>query len=105
MSQTPDFESSLLLRRMAEAIAKHRPERGTLRVSVAREPKWEKRSPGTDEAVFVRWLCWSIEEGGREVVPPEFEVLHPSVTDERLRRELPGFFPSLEVVVDNDIEV
>jgi len=104
MSSKPSIETSPLLRRIAEAIERLQPKQGRLRVSVAREPRWEK-SPLMSEEVFVRWICWSIEDGDKEIVPPEFEVLSPEVTEQQLRDELPRFFPSVEVRVDDQIEV
>jgi hypothetical protein len=104
MRNKPSIETSPLLRRIAEAIERLQPRHGRLRVSVAREPKWEK-SPSTSDEVHVRWLCWSIEDGDDEVLPPEFEVLSPEVTEEQLRHELPKFFPAVKVTVDDDIDV
>ena len=104
MSNKQTLATSPLLRRIDQAIGRHPLSRGRLRVSVARDPKWEK-SPSSSDDVLVRWLCWSIEDGDDEIVPPEFEALHPEVTEERLRRELPGLFPALDVIVDDDIDV
>jgi len=100
----PATDTSPLLQRIAQAIEHHRPQRGVLKVSVAKDPKWEQ-SPASSEEVLVRWLCWSLEDDDREVVSPEFEVLHPDVTEERLRKELPVHFPSVVVTVDDDIDV
>lgn len=72
-----------------------------LRVSVADEPVWEKSKKG--DFVHVRWMCWSVEDGGMEVVEPNFEVLSHLVTRSQLAQELPAFFDSLKVIVDNDI--
>lgn len=99
----PSFDTSPLLQRMREAINRHAPFTGKLRVSVAEEPKWEKS--GSGDEVLVRWACWNLEDGGNEVTPPEFEVLSKDVTRERLANELPALFPGLEVDVDDDIDV
>jgi hypothetical protein len=99
----PTIESSPLLKRIKEALDTAKPARGLLRVSVADDPRWEKNAAGNE--IFVRWICWSIDDGDEEVIPPEFEVVHESVTRERLARELPTIFPDLEVLVDNDIKV
>jgi hypothetical protein len=104
MSNTPTTDTSPLLQRIAQAIERCQPRQGRLHVSVARDASWEKSTSSSDE-VRVRWLCWSIEDGDKEIVPPEFEVLHQDVTEERLRNELPGLFPMLEVVVDDDIDI
>ena len=104
MSGSASIAGSSLLRRIALALEESKPERGQLHVSVARTPTWEKRAPNSEESVLVRWLCWSIADGGRGIVAPEFEVLHPDVTAERLREDLPALFPQLEVIVDNDVE-
>ncbi len=88
---------------MRDAINKHAPFTGKLRVSVADEPKWEKS--GSGDEVLVRWACWNLEKEGNEVTPPEFEVLSKDVTRERLAKELPALFPELEVEVDNAIDV
>ena len=96
--------SPLLVRRIRDALVQFGTERMTIRVSVAREPKWEKSSAGGE--VLVRWLCWSIENGEEvEVVQPNFEVLSDKVTEEQLREELPAFFPNSIVIVNDDIEV
>ncbi len=104
MSEKPTVDTSPLLQRIAETLERVQPKQARLRVSVAREPKWEKSS-STSREVLVRWLCWSVEDGDHEVIPPEFEVLHPDVTEEQLRRELPLQFPAIEVTVDDDIDV
>lgn len=75
---------------------------GTLHVSVAQDMKWEKSQAGDE--VLVRWLCWSVNDANKEIVPPQFEVVGAQVTLETLAKELPDFFPGLEVIVDNDIE-
>ncbi|RME50702.1 MAG: hypothetical protein D6790_20885 [Caldilineae bacterium] len=100
----PTIDTSPLLQRIAQAIERHQPRQGLLRVSIARDAKWET-SPSSSEQVLVRWLCWSLQDGDDELVPPEFEVLHPDVTEERLREALPDIFPSVKVVVDDDIDV
>ena len=99
----PFFEASPLLQRIREALNAHAPFEGTLRVSVANEPKWEKSSSGGE--VLVRWACWNLEVNGNEVTEPVFEVLSKDVTRERLARELPEFFPEIKVEVDDAIEV
>ena len=101
----PTIDSSPLLRRMHEALVQHGRAGYRLRVSVADEAKWEKSNRGDE--VLVRWVCWSIEDGDREVTAPVFEVVGPNVTTELLRLELPKVFSGVEVevVVDNDIDV
>lgn len=98
----PAVENSPLLKRMHDALALHGQAGCRLRVSVANEAKWEKSKRGDE--VLVRWLCWSIELGDRELVAPVFEVVSSGVTRERLSKELPNVFPELEVVVDEDID-
>lgn len=102
MNHKPTLESSPLLRRIRERLDSLPLHAGRLRISVAKDSVWEASADG--ESVLVRWMCWSIEDGGREVVDPIFEVLSDKVTRAQLARELPGFFPEVEVVVDNDIE-
>ncbi|MFT3755983.1 MAG: hypothetical protein QM769_08550 [Pseudoxanthomonas sp.] len=102
MNLQPTLETSPLLQRIKKQLDSHSLEVGRLRISVADEAIWE---PSDDGSVLVRWMCWSIEDGDQEVVEPEFEVLSDKITHERLARELPSFFPGIEVVVDNDIEV
>lgn len=104
MTEKPTVDTSPLLRRIADALERLQPKRARLHVSVAREPKWEK-SVSSSREVLVRWLCWSVEDGDREVLPPEFEVLHPDVTEEQLRDELPTHFPGIEITVDDEIAV
>jgi hypothetical protein len=99
----PSIQTSPLLTRIAKAIEETRPARGILRVSVSPRPKWEP-SPNGDQ-VLVRWICWSVNDGDREVVAPEFDVVRQEVTQERLAAELPGFFPSVEVVVDSETDM
>ena len=99
----PSFESSPLLQRIREALNANAPFKGKLRVSVADETKWEKSRSGDE--VLVRWACWNLEVNGNEVTEPMFEVLSKDVTRERLAIELPGFFPGIEVEVDNAIDV
>lgn len=77
--------------------------RGVVRVSVANETRWENSAHGTE--VLVRWACWSIEDDGVEVSPPEFEVLSASVTQDRLREELPALLPDVGLVVDGDVDL
>lgn len=93
----------LLIKQIKAALPQVKSSRAKLHVSVAREPVWEK-SPLGDE-VLVRWLCWSLDDENGEVVAPTFEVLSKDVTEQQLARELPSFFPGVEVVVDHDIEV
>ena len=92
-----------LIQRIRSALEGAKLSHGRLHVSVAHDLKWEKSGAGG--CVHVRWLCWSIDDGGKEVAPPEFEVIHEDVTCERLAAELPAFFPGLEVRVDHDITV
>lgn len=99
--QTPTIESSVLLQRMQRALDEFDSVDGTLHVSVASAPKWE-RSENGDE-VLVRWLCWSIESADREINEPEFDVVSQHVTQELLADELPKIFPKIKVVVDDDI--
>ena len=99
----PSFETSPFLRRIREALDAHAPFNGRLRVSVADEPRWEKSSSGDE--ILVRWVCWNLEEGDQEITPPEFEVLCDTETREGLASELPEFFPEIEVMVDNDIDM
>ncbi|MCU0786242.1 MAG: hypothetical protein MUF81_19785 [Verrucomicrobia bacterium] len=96
-------ENSMLVRRIRLALGDLELERGRLHISVARESKWEKSPSGSN--VLVRWLCWSVEDGGKEVLPPSFEVLSDTVTQEMLASELPKVFGEIEVVVDDNIEV
>lgn len=102
MSQ-PTIDNSPLLQRIQSALDGNSFEQCILRVSVAEEPKWEK-SPHGDE-VLVRWLCWSINDGEREIVPPEFEVVGKDVTSQRLADDLPSIFKDIEIIVDSDIDV
>lgn len=88
---------------MREALDRLRPSSGVLRVSVARETRWERTRHGDE--VHVRWLCWSIEDAGKEIQPPEFEVISPDVTQELLADELPAVFRDVQVVVDDDVDV
>ena len=99
----PSFEKSPLLRRIRDAIDEHAPFKGRLHVSVADEANWERSSSGDE--VLVRWACWNLEAGGNEVTPPEFEALGTGTTREKLARELPALFPTLDVIVDNAIDV
>lgn len=100
----PDsIDSSPMLRRIGEALRASHPSKPVLWVSVSPTPKWEP-SPHGDE-VLLRWLCWSVNDGRREVVAPEFEAVSQYVTEERLREELPSIFPDVQVVVDRDIGV
>lgn len=71
-----------------------------LRISIEVDAKWEKDG---DDEIFIRYLCWSINDGDIEVRAPEFEVVGEDVTRARLERELPSVFPSVEIVVDHDI--
>ena len=96
-------EGSKFFQRMRQAILEHSPFGGKLRVSVADAPKWEKSSSG--DQLLVRWACWNLEEGDREITPPEFEALCDSETAENLAVELRVFFPDVEVEVDNDIDM
>lgn len=98
----PTIDNSPLLRRIQRALDENSFEQGILRVSVTDEPKWEKSSNGDE--VLVRWLCWSINDGERELVPPEFEVVGKEVTAERLANEIPNSFKDIEIIVDNDID-
>lgn len=99
----PTIENSPLLQRIQQSLNEIDSEQCVLRVSVAEEPKWEKSANGDE--VLVRWLCWSINDGEKEMVPPEFEVVGKDVTADRLTRELPSAFKGIEIVVDNDIDV
>lgn len=98
------FESSPFLRGVQEKLSElsgHESLR--LRVSGASEPVWEKTDDGDE--VLVRWACWTIEKNGEELSEPKFEVLSDKVDQEQLSRELPVFFPSIEIVVDDDIGI
>ncbi len=97
------IQVSSLLRRIQTALDENLSESYTLRISVAKEPKWEKSKNGDE--VLVRWLCWSINKGEIEVVPPEFEVVGKDVTSQTLKKELPRIFNNIKIIVDNDIEV
>lgn len=96
------IEASPLLTRIQAALNRITPDQCILHVSVVENPKWEK-SPNGDE-ILVRWLCWSVNDGEREVVPPEFEVVGRDVTWQRLERELSRVFEGVKVIVDNDID-
>lgn len=96
-------EDSLFVRRIREALATHAPFNGKLHVSVSDEMKWEQTNDGYK--VLVRWACWNLESGDRNVTEPEFEVLGETATRERLAAELPALFSQIEVVVDDDIEM
>jgi hypothetical protein len=87
---------------MRGALDRLKPARGYLHVSVARELKWERSTSGGDD-VLVRWLCWSINDGDREISSPEFDVVGKDVTRERLARELPVIFSDVEVIVDDAV--
>jgi hypothetical protein len=100
---TANTLTSPLLNRIAKAIEKARPAKGILRVSVSPRPKWEPSPNG--EQVLVRWICWSVNDGDREVVAPEFDVVRQEVTKERLAAELPAVFPGIEVIVDNETDM
>lgn len=98
------FESSPFLQSVQGKLGELSGHEGVrLRVSVARQPVWEKTSDGDE--VLVRWACWTVEKHGEELTEPEFEVLSDKVTQEQLSRELPVFFPDIEIVVDDDIEI
>ena len=99
----PTVESSPLLRRIRNTLESLALDHCTLRVSVADTAQWEKSAAGDE--VLVRWLCWSVESNGQELIRSEFEVVGKDVTRERLAEELPHIFPDVEVSVDNDIEV
>ena len=101
MSVTIDH--SLLLRRIAQTLSDLEQSGCVLHVSVANETVWEKSENGGE--VKVRWLCWSVEIDGVELVSPKFEVLSPLVSLYRLKKELPSVFRNVEVIVDDDIEV
>lgn len=96
--------SSLFVKRIREKL-RLLPEDGEilLRVSVAAKARWEKTD--SEDEVLVRWACWTVERHGKEITAPEFEVLSDQVTREQLARELPSFFPGVEVIVDEDIDV
>ena len=95
--------SSPLVQRIRRTLDGLELAHARLYVSVARDMKWEESGAGG--SVHVRWLCWSIEDGDREVVAPEFEIVGETVTRERLMAELPVFFPDIEVRVDHEIDV
>ena len=99
----PTIDSSPLLRRMHEALELSGRSGYRLRVSVADEANWEKSKRGDE--ILVRWLCWSIEDGDREVAAPVFEVVGANVTRELLALELPQVFRDVEVIVDDDIDM
>jgi hypothetical protein len=94
-----------LVKCIQDALVQFGTQQMTIRVSVSRETAWEKSKAGDGE-VLVRWLCWSIEDKEEvEVVRPNFAVLSDKITEEQLRKELPAFFPSSIVIVNDDIEV
>lgn len=103
VADNPPQEGSKLFQRMRQAIREHSPFKGKLRVSVADTPKWEKNSSG--DSLLVRWACWNLEDGDKEITKPEFEVLCDTETGESLASELHAFFPDVEVEVDNDIDM
>lgn len=91
-----------LVERMRAALREHKLVVPVVRVSVADVPRWEEMPTG--ETVLIRWLCWNIEEAGTVITIPEFEVLHPDITSEVLRSDLPEYFPGATVIVDDDID-
>ena len=94
-----------LVKSIRDAVVQFGAQQMTIRVSVARNPVWEKSKTGDDD-VLVRWLCWSIEDQEEvEVVRPNFAVLSDKITEAHLRNELPAFFPDSIVIVDDNIEV
>lgn len=96
-------EHSLFVRRIREALVVHAPFNGILHISVSDEMKWEQTNDGYK--VLVRWACWNLENSDGNVTEPEFEVLGETATRERLAVELPALFPSVTVIVDDDIEM
>ena len=95
--------TNTLVERIRAALERLKPNEGIVHVSVANHLTWE-RSPGQGDEVLVRWLCWSIDDGDREIAPPEFEVAGKEVTRQRLASELPRFLPGVTVTVDDDID-
>ena len=96
-------ENSLFVRRIREALLANAPFSGILHVSISDEMKWEETNYGYK--VHVRWACWNLEDSDGNVTEPEFEVLGETATRERLAAELPALFPSVTVIVDDDIEM
>ena len=97
-------DNSKLVQRIKRVLEDVSDSNVVLHVSVAKKPIWEEL--GCGEMVHVRWICWSVEDcEGNELHPPEFDVLSPMVTKERLAEELPDVFDGVKVVVDDDIEV
>jgi len=95
--------TSQLVQRISTALEKYSFEHVRLRVSVAKQPKWEQSHKGDE--VLVRWICWSIETGDIELTPPEFEVVSKNITEEILAHDLPVIFDHIEVLVDSDIDM
>lgn len=98
-----DSQTPALVERIRLALRGHKLAVPIVRVSVAPEPKWEDVPAGG--SMLVRWLCWNILDAGTEITPPEFEILHPSITMETLQRELPNWLPELTVMVDDEVDV
>lgn len=96
-------EGSLFVRRIRDALSACAPFDGILHVSVSDRLKWEETGQGYQ--VLVRWACWNLENDDGNITEPEFEALGEAATRERLAMELPAFFPEIEVVVDDDIDM
>ena len=92
---------SLLVHRISKAIASHQLKQGCVHISIAKDSRWEQSSNEGD--VFVRWLCWSLEDQGTEVAPPVFEVVGDECTIDVLTKELPAFFHGIDLKFDHDI--
>ncbi len=94
-------DEPLLVQRIRDALRRLRMVVPIVRVSVAPRPKWiEVPDKGM---VHTRLICWNILDAGTEMTQPEFEFLHPSITQQQLESELPDFFPGVSVFVDDDI--
>ena len=102
MTSDPKSDNRLV-QRIRTALKSVPDKNAILRISVSDKPVWEKAKSG--DFLHVRWICWSIEDcHGNELYPPEFDILSPTITRQRLADELPGLFPAVKVVVDDNID-
>jgi len=54
--------------------------------------------------IWAKGLCWNIIDGvGRDVTQPALVLVHGDLKPESIESDLRVTFPSIRVVVDNDI--
>ena len=90
-----------LITKIREAFSEH-PTATGIWVSLSSKT-YRQYDKDSGDTFIIRWICWNVMEGDKELTEAEPMPVHADLMHERVRADLQQFLPGVSAIVDDSI--